>query len=178
MAALLDYPDRSTVATAESCAPLLRTLNPEANEGFACFLNFLSSHPLAQIEEIYTATFDLQPACYPYVGYQLCGENQKRALFLMRLQQLYRQHDFAIGEELPDHLVTLLHFVASVDNRQCREDLVFDGILPALDKMLSQTEQTDNPYIQLLQVVRLALAQNAPTTTVAPAELPRKEVCS
>lgn len=178
MATLLDYPDPSIRVTATACADLLRDAHPEAGEVFAGFLRFLNDHPAARLEEIYTATFDLQPACHPYVGYQLCGENQKRALFLMKLQQLYREHDFPAGAELADHLATLLRFVAEVADPQCREELIQDGILPALDKMLAQAESATNPYIQLLQVVRLVMAQSAPAVTVPPVECRRKEVCS
>jgi nitrate reductase molybdenum cofactor assembly chaperone NarJ/NarW len=38
-----------------------------------------------RLEELFTATFDLQPVCHPYVGYQLCGESQQRTLFLMQV---------------------------------------------------------------------------------------------
>lgn len=178
MAALLDYPAPSTRVTAETCAPLLRDQHPEACEIFADFLGFLHGQPMARIEEIYTATFDLQPACHPYIGYQLCGESQKRALFLMQLQQLYRRHDFTAGAELPDHLATVLRFVAGVDDQQSREEIIHDGILPALDKMLLQAECATNPYVQLLQIIRLVLTQSTPAAAVPPVELRRKEVCS
>lgn len=178
MAALLSYPGQATRLTAESCADLLRDGCPEASSLFAGFLGFLNGYPVARIEEIYTATFDLQPSCHPYVGYQLCGENQKRAIFLMKLQRLYREHGFKAEDELADHLAILLNFVADVDDQQCREELVRDGILPALDKMLLQAEHVDNPYIQLLQVVRLVLARSVPAVTVPPVELRRKEVYS
>lgn len=178
MAGLLAYPDRSTRVAAEACSALLRDVHQEAFEVFGSFLSFLNDHPLERIEEIYTATFDLQPTCHPYVGYQLCGENQKRALFLMKLQQLYRQHDFSVGTELPDHIGTLLHFVAGVDDPQCCDELIQDGILPALDKMLVQAESTANPYIQLLHVVRLALPQQDSVANVPPAVTRRKEACT
>jgi len=175
---LLGYPGTTTRPTAAACAALLRQECPEAFTPFCGFVNFLDDHSGARMEEIYTATFDLQPACHPYVGYQLCGESQKRTIFLMQLQALYRRHNFAAGSELPDHLATLLRFIAEVAEPQCREELIRDGILPALDNMLTQAESTDNPYIQLLHVVRMTLAQGVVVAPMAPAEPWREEVCS
>ncbi len=41
---------------------------PASVEGF---LRGWKNESLEQIEELYTITFDMQPVCYPYVGYQL-----------------------------------------------------------------------------------------------------------
>lgn len=177
-AELFSYPGPSTRTTAAYCTGLLRDRHPDAVEPFSQFTRFLEEHPAARLEEVYTATFDLQPACYPYVAYQLCGESQKRTLFLMKLQQLYREHGFAGDGELPDHLATVLRFIAGSDARECCEELIGDGLLPAIDRMLTQAETTTNPYIQLLQVVRLTLAQGTPAATETPLEPRRKEARS
>lgn len=147
---LLSYPDGATRQTAADCAALLREIRPEAGQPLAGFVNFLDAHQAAQVEEVFTETFDLQPACHPYVGYQLCGESQQRTMFLIKLQQLYNQHGFAAGAELPDHLSTMLRFIGTVDDRNCRQELVSDGLLPALEKLLQGLEQHDHPYVALL----------------------------
>lgn len=177
-AELFSYPGPSLRTTAAHCAGLLRDRHPDAVEPFSQFTRFLEEQPASRLEEVYTATFDLQPACYPYVAYQLCGESQKRTLFLMKLQQLYREHGFTGDGELPDHLATVLRFIAGSDDRACCEELIGDGLLPAIDRMLAQAETTTNPYIQLLQVVRLALALGTPAATVMPLEPRRKEARS
>ena len=176
-AALLGYPDGTTRSGAASCAGLLGDACAAASPSFAGFSRFLETHEDARIEEIYTATFDLQPACHPYVGYQLCGESQQRALFLMQLQQLYRQHGFAGGSELPDHLATMLRFIAAVDDPCCRAELIRDGLLPALDKMLAQTQTGTQPYAQLLQSLQLFLRHSV-AAPVLSAVSRQKEVCS
>lgn len=176
-AELFSYPTADLAATVAACSALLRKGYPESVSSLERFTGFLYAELPARVEEIYTAAFDLQPVCHPYVGYQLCGESQKRAFFLMQLQQLYRQYNFTAGEELPDHLATLLRFIASVDDRICCEEIVGDGLLPAVERMLAQTELTTNPYIQLLQALRLVLTHSA-TAAVPPVELRRKEVCA
>ena len=97
---LLSYPDGATRQTAAACAALLRELHPEAAEALTGFVNFLDAHQPARVEEIFTATFDLQPACHPYVGYQLCGESQQRTMFLIKLQQLLQGGEQPVADQL------------------------------------------------------------------------------
>lgn len=177
-AALLSYPDGETRRTAADCSALLRNLRPEAVEPLEDFRSFLAAHDAAQVEELFTATFDLQPACHPYVGYQLCGESQQRTMFLIKLQQLYGQHGFAAGGELPDHLSTMLRFIGTSADRACREELVNDGLLPALEKLLLGLDGGDHPYVKLLQALRNYLI-GAAEIDVETSRVPRpKEVCS
>lgn len=175
---LLGYPDAQTRPTARACMSLLGETHSQAVPAMAGFSDFIAREEPARVEEIYTATFDLQPACYPYVGYQLCGESQKRAFFLMQLQQLYRQHDFAVGGELPDHLGTMLRFLGSTSDAVCRQELVADGLLPALDKLLPGLDPVAQPYGQLLQALHSFLTETIAAGTESPPVAEPKENCS
>lgn len=151
---LLSYPDGATRQTATDCATLLQALYPESAKPLTGFVKFLDVEDAARIEEIFTETFDLQPACHPYVGYQLCGESQQRTMFLIKLQQLYKQYSFHGDSELPDHLSTMLRFVGTVPDHDCRQELVCDGLLPALEKLLQGLAQDDHPYVALLRALQ------------------------
>jgi len=175
---LLSYPDSATRETAAACVALLRELRPEVDEPLTGFVNFLDSHQPARVEEIFTATFDLQPACHPYVGYQLCGESQQRTMFLIKLQQLYNQHGFAAGSELPDHLSTMLRFIGTVDDRNCCKELVSDGLLPALEKLLQGLDQGDHPYVVLLRTLQCFLAETLDRDSTLFSVVRPKETCA
>jgi len=175
---LLSYPDGATRQTATDCAALLREIRPEAGQPLAGFVNFLDAHQAAQVEEIFTATFDLQPACHPYVGYQLCGESQQRTMFLIKLQQLYNQHGFAAGAELPDHLSTMLRVIGMVDDRDCRQELVSDGLLPALEKLLQGLDQDDHPYVALLRALQSFLTDTIDCGSTLFSVVRPKETCA
>lgn len=156
-AALLRYPDVDLKPAAARCARRLQASDPQAAAVFAGFIDFLEQQGLARIEEVYTATFDLQALCQPYVGYHLCGENQVRTLFMMKLKEIYRQQDFTLSDELPDHLGVLLRFVAvSHDVAGCRE-IVGEALLPALRKMLAGFDDEAQPYRRLLNALQLYL---------------------
>jgi nitrate reductase delta subunit len=128
---------------------------------------------------VFTATFDLQPVCHPYVGYQLCGESQQRGMFLIQLNQLYRQHGFVAGVELPDHLSTLLRFIGTRAPQECRRELIEDGLLPALAKILQGLDAGDHPYADLLVSLQSFLAATVGIETELPAAgWQKKECCS
>ncbi|MBP1685698.1 MAG: narX 2 [Deltaproteobacteria bacterium] len=165
-ATLLSYPTGDVPQSTAACAALLREVRPEAAASLDRFADFLKEHAATRIEEVYTATFDLQPVCYPYVGYQLCGESQQRGMFLIKLQQLYRQHDFAAGVELPDHLSTVLRFVGHVSDPICRQEIIQDALRPALDNILKDLDAEDQPYADLLKALQSFLTETVDTKTV------------
>jgi len=158
-AELLSYPDAHVRQTATTCAKLLRDYDSAATEPMTRFAAFLAGQEPARLEELFTATFDLQPVCHPYVGFLLCGESQQRTLFLIRLSQLYQQHGFEPGSELPDHLATLLRFVGTVDDRECCLELIRDGLLPALDKLAGGLT-AEPPYLALLEALQIFLTES------------------
>lgn len=158
-ATLFSYPDAAARQTADACAAQLRELDSAAAAPMARFADLLAAHYPDRLEELFTATFDLQPVCHPYVGYQLCGESQQRTFFLMHLQQLYRQHGFEADSELPDHLATLLRFVGSVADRDCGMEIVRDGLLPALARMAEGLAGAQQPYGELIEAVQHFLSE-------------------
>jgi len=149
-AGALAYPTEGQQALLASLATSLQPLASEPAARMEKFSAFHSGQTPARIEEVYTSCFDLQPSCHPYVGYQLCGESQARILFLMKLKDIYRQHGFADESELPDHLVTMLRFLGSIDDQSCRNEIITDGLRPALEKLVSGFDGEDQPYLDLL----------------------------
>lgn len=177
-AELLSYPSAELSQKVAACAALLRQDQPAAGAALERFGHFMQNQSASRIEEIFTSTFDLQPVCHPYVGYQLCGESQQRGMFLMQLNQLYRRHGFEAGVELPDHVSTLLRFIATLAPPDCRRELIADGLLPALAKILQGMESADHPYADLLQALQSFLAATVETEPALPAAPRQKECCS
>lgn len=177
-AELFSYPSAELTQRVAACAALLRQDQPAAGASLERFGTFMQNQSASRIEEIFTATFDLQPVCHPYVGYQLCGENQQRGMFLMQLNQLYRRHGFVAGVELPDHLSTLLRFIGTLAPQDCSRELIEDGLLPALAKILQGLDAADHPYTDLLLSLQSFLAASLDTETELPAAGRQKECCS
>lgn len=158
---LLSYPTADLWQQAEVCLVQLRESHPEAAQALGTFSTSLQKRTLKQMEELYTVVFDMQPVCYPYVGYQLFGESYKRGAFMAQLNEAYRNLNYFAEQELPDHLPVILRFLGlDSANRQGEfcQALLNEGLAPALEKMIKTFDpQSENPYFGLLTALQLVL---------------------
>ncbi|HQU37449.1 MAG TPA: nitrate reductase molybdenum cofactor assembly chaperone [Anaerolineales bacterium] len=158
-AALLEYPSADFSEQAQRCLDLMRTINPEAAESLQRFANFIEENSLQRMQELFTTTFDMQPVCYPYVGFHLYGESYKRGAFMAQLNEAYHGIGYSAEQELPDNLAVILRFIGfDSENRysEFSQALLSDGVLPSLEKMLKVFgEGSENPYFAILSALNL-----------------------
>lgn len=147
LAQLIEYPTPNLPEQVRACAAVLRSGGSRAAKHVESFADFVDSTPPGTLEEIYTHTFDLKPVCYPYVGFQLFGDNYKRGEFLVLLKDHYRAAGFEPEGELPDHLAVILRYLAMTEDGA----LITEGVIPALDRMLPALK--DNPYQDVLRAI-------------------------
>lgn len=152
LSALLSYPDADPAARARAARDLAE--GTPASGPIARFAAAAGRLPADALREIYTSTFDLEPACAPYVGHQLLGDGPQRGPFLARLVEVYASGGYRARDELPDHLAEVLAFLAVAAPTEERDDLVQDGLLPALARMLEGFQDRENPYRELLVAVQ------------------------
>lgn len=153
LAHLVDYPSAHLPTQVRECAAALKMQRSRAARHMTQFRLFVEQTELSELEELYAATFDLKPVCYPYIGYQLFGDTYKRGEFLARLNARYRESGFVVHGELPDHLGMILRYLA----RTWDADLVTEGMLPSLECMIEQLE--GNPYRDLLRAILAVLRE-------------------
>lgn len=110
LARLFAYPrDREELVSAlERLAASLEDGVPTAD-----FARFLAAVDISSLQEEYVAAFDFNPACAPYLGHHLFGDNARKGEYMVGVKGLYRAHDYQFPEnELPDHLPLLFGFAA------------------------------------------------------------------
>ncbi len=169
-AELLAYPRAGILERARLCHEGLRERSPDAAAHLAAFVEWAEGAREGQVEEVYTGTFDLDPSCYPYLGYHLFGESYKRSLFLVELRTRYKELGFEDGGELPDHLAVVLSFLSSHPDDELARDLLEDALVPALDKVLqpgqpSEDEpphEADPGYLHVLRALKILLSDGLP----------------
>lgn len=147
---LLRYPDGSVSSFTQKLGELLPLISPSSAQEFEGFSKFIQCASREQIEEIFTTTFDLQPLCFPYIGYHLFGESYKRGQFMAGLRNEYRQVGFSDGNELPDHISVVLGFLIRARDDALLEELTRLCLVPSLESMLKAFAPSENPYRFLL----------------------------
>ncbi len=165
---ILDYPGdglRKQVRLAEMAVTVSY---PEAKSLLAGFRSTIEALEPERVEEVYTAIFDLNATCHPYIGYQLFGETYKRSVFLVELKEHYRTHGFTAPDtELVDRLSIMLRFVSRCSDPELVTDIIEYGFGPSLTKMTREKEPTikepeqreDNPYSNVLMALQIVLDQ-------------------
>ena len=158
---LLDYPTLATSLKAGHCYERLQQSQPDAAPLLEVFYHTMEGRTPEQMQELYTRTFDMQPVCYPYVGYHLFGESYKRGAFMAQLNEAYHAAGYSSGQDLPDQLSVILRFLGLENANRAGafcQALVNEGVKPALEKMLKTFgEQSENPYVGLLSALHLFL---------------------
>lgn len=132
---LLEYPRSDVAQTARECRALVALENPEAAALLGEFVVFAERTPADTIEEIFTATFDLNASCHPYIGYHMFGEAYQRSALLLELKDRFRDHDFDPGVELPDHIAVLMRFMSICTDAAEVEEIAREAVLRTLDPM-------------------------------------------
>lgn len=158
-AVLLSYPNARIVEQTATCLAQIRQINSAAEAPLESFLRFVEGNDASLIEEAFTGTFDLQPLCHPYVGYQLCGESQQRTVLMLKLREIYQQFDFIPGNELPDHIAEVLRFIGSITDQSCCSEIIRDGLLPSIHKITQGIECDNHPYMVLLNALESFLQE-------------------
>ena len=161
LATLLAYPTADLARNAARCAEALAANPPAAAEARA-FAGAVRATAPGRLEELYSATFDLSPACCPYLGYHLFAESPKRAVLMVHLKEEYQRVGLEVGTELPDHLCLLLRFLARGEDEALAAELNAELLLPGLVKMVGSLADGENPYAHALRATLLAAQAEQP----------------
>ena len=157
IAELLDYPGPGIDIhlRARTAARAASTL-PEVAGPLALFEAAMSTRSAPEAEELFTRTFDVNPACCLEIGWQLHGETYDRGGLLVELRALMRDHGVAESTELPDHLSNVIRLLAALEAGKAA-DLAEGKVLPAIDRMLEGFSDSSNPYRCVIAGARAAI---------------------
>ena len=111
----LGYPDAETSEVLAEMEPLAaRLVDPFARERLSAFIASMRARPLLDLQEHYTAVFDLNPAASLNLTWHFLGDREDRGRALAELLEVYRQAGFEPAvDDLPDYLPLLLEFMAA-----------------------------------------------------------------
>jgi nitrate reductase molybdenum cofactor assembly chaperone NarJ/NarW len=167
-ALILDYPKDPITGLLDDCAAELVLESPDAVAHLLDFKTAVAQKTLSQLQEMYTAAFDLRPDCTPNLGYHLFGDDARRGVFLAELKGRMEARGMAPGVELPDHIAFILNYLDLAEEE--RPAVIEDCLLPAVTRMIEVLKDSANPYVHALHAL-LRLLQEQHETLAASAEV-------
>jgi len=153
---LLSYPDESALQTAELLYVVLHSEHAEAAREASEFGVFAEHRALSELEEAFTGTFDVNPACALEVGWHLFGEEYARGMFLVRMREEMRKYKLPESNELPDHISHVLAIVVSMPADDATR-FVRACVQPAVEKMKRALDGKETPYRHVIACLTLVL---------------------
>lgn len=157
LARLFAYPEADHAEAATECADGIGAALPGLSERARSCAAVLSGHDAAEVEELYTTTFDLNPACCPEVGWHLFGERYDRGSFMVWARGELRRYGITESHELPDHLSHLMALLGRMDRAEATR-FATEAVGPALERMIASVPDDSNPYAHLLRLTRDVLS--------------------
>jgi nitrate reductase assembly molybdenum cofactor insertion protein NarJ len=144
-AALFDYPDADYPAKVWAARRSVADDCPVAAARLGAFAEALPSAPgtlapdaVAEMQEIFTRSFDVQAITTLSVGYLMFGDDYKRGDLLANLNREQRNAGVDCGRELSDHLPNVLRLMARWPDHDLVTELVQEVVRPAVERMVAE----------------------------------------
>lgn len=137
MSKLFDYPDDNYYDAISEVIQALSDNYPKAKQELEKFLELLPMQ-LADVQELYSKSFEVQAVTSLDVGYILYGDDYQRGVILVNLNQEHAKVNNDCGRELGDFLPNLLRLLPKIEDKEVVSDLVTMLIAPAMEKMINE----------------------------------------
>jgi nitrate reductase molybdenum cofactor assembly chaperone NarJ/NarW len=159
LAALVDYPDAALLSRVRAGLAGLSAMSPEAATALGRFADAIAGVPIAELQERYTGTFDLDPACALDVGWHLFGDAHDRGAFMAAVREELERAGVPAAPQLPDHLTCLVRLVAREQPARAAELAAL--IAPAIDTVQRALARRQSPYVHVLAALHAVIAEIA-----------------
>lgn len=153
---LLIYPEHGATTAAARCVAALKGSGSPAIEPVGKFAEHVSQCSEAEIQELFTRTFDINPVAALEVGWHLFGERYERGTFIVKMRQTLRDLEIPESTELPDHLTHVLEALGRMDANDA-DEFANMFVLPALSKMQEAHKGKENAYTNVLDGISCEL---------------------
>lgn len=150
-AIILEYPEATLADSITECATQLAQDFPDAQSNLLAFEAAIAGKSLGQLQEAYTAAFDMMPDCTPNLGHHIFGDDARRGVFLAELKARMESRGMTLGVELPDHIGLILHYLDVAEEE--RPPVIEDCMIPAVSRMLEVLNDRGNPYEHALRAL-------------------------
>jgi len=156
LAQFLDYPAEGHVERLRGFLPQLEEHSAEAGSKLSAFLDFAEVCTVPALEELFTRTFDINPACTLELGWVLYGQDYARGEFLVKMRQMLSEHRIPESGELPDHLTHVLQLLSRLPD-EVAHPFAREYVLTGVVKMREGFGDAKNPYSGVVEAIWIVL---------------------
>lgn len=151
LSVLLQYPGKDYLSQIKEIEVIVASMpQNEFVNRISEFIIYIKTLPLIQLQETYTAAFDMSPATTMNLTYHIWGDNEKRADMLSRFQQVYQDAGYErTTGELPDYLPMMLEFLSLCPEAKGVE-LIWE-CFKHFDKYIDRLQQSAPAHSALLR---------------------------
>jgi nitrate reductase delta subunit len=155
----LAYPDAEALdALPEMEAAAAGLDDPRTRQRLASFMTLMKAQPLLDLQEHYTAVFDLNPSASLNLTYHLMGNREDRGRALAELLEVYHQAGFEPAvNELPDFLPLVLEFMATAPQAETQAPIL--RCLAAVPALAGRLRESGSMYAVPLELLSAALPE-------------------
>ena len=165
LALLLEYPDAAWRAALPDLDEVVAAVQDvDRRKTFQHFLSQVAATAPNQLEEAYTAAFDLDPATSLNLTYQLLGDNEDRGKVLAALLRLYCRQGFELAErQLPDYLPLVFEFLSLYPDAQANS--LLNSCLGTIAPLAERLEKQQHVHAGLLRLGADLVQEHTPSIT-------------
>ena len=161
---LVQYPCSRYFEAVSQCVAEIERENPPEGLLLRKFAGDVRAKSQEELEEIFTATFDLDPDCALEIGWHLFGEDRKRGVFLAKVRGELQKAGITETGELPDHVIHILELLPKMDKSAATE-FVRSCVLPAITRISEALEGKESLYSPVFKTLLAMLAQEYGVTS-------------
>jgi nitrate reductase molybdenum cofactor assembly chaperone NarJ/NarW len=157
----LAFPDAEAVeAWPEMEEAAAGVSDPWAHERLSHFMALMKAQPLLELQEHYTAVFDMNPSASLNLTWHLMGDCEERGRALAELIGIYRQGGFEPAvNELPDFLPLMLEFMAAASTAEPHALML--RCLAAVPALAGRLRESGSIYAVPLELLNAAVPEAA-----------------
>ena len=157
-ARILTYPSARGLGAVRSSLEDISQERPTLRDSLNGLIEFIETRPEADLEEIYTRTFDSNAERALEIGWHVHGENYARGVFMARMRGLLREYGIEESSELPDHISHVLLLLAKA-KPELSAALAGGVVVQALDKIVQGFPDSENPYREVIAGLKALLEE-------------------
>jgi len=154
IAYILTYPNEDFYNISSNIKILLEKSNYDSKDLFDNFYSQIKEKSIGDIQELYTATFELNAKFSLNIGSHIFKDDiKKRSMFMSRIREALIKYSVEEKTELPDFLPFILRLATKIDEVNSLESLLVECLIDPISEMIKQFEDSKNPYNNLLKTV-------------------------